>query len=165
MTAPSFRIREADPADFQDLIELMGALQAYEAAMEPNRLSAEASAEPHMRALDDWAWRSGGAVLLATADHDGAPLGFIVFGIDEEFGSFVLPENKRYGVVSDLFVYERARGQGIARALIGEAEAFLREKGLSRIEISALWANDGARATYAALGYAHAHLTFAKALR
>lgn len=160
-------IRDASPEDRDALIELVAALQRYEMPLEPNRLDPDVMAAPHLSALERWSWRSGGGVLVAEPEQAEAPrplLGFLVFGVSAEFGAFVLPENTRHGVISDLYVCDAARRTGVAAALVAEAEHRLRDAGVGRLEITALWRNEGARAAYDALGFRECAVTFAKAL-
>jgi GNAT superfamily N-acetyltransferase len=56
--------------------------------------------------------------------------------------------------LKDVFVREDARGQGVARALIGAIAAEARAQGCERVEWSTDRANAVARAAYAALGVA-----------
>lgn len=157
-------VREAVDADRPSLVDMMRALQAYEATIEPNRSDPDRMAEPHFRQIERWSGQSGGGVLVAAAPS-ADPIGFAVWGVEESFGCFVAPENQRYALISDLFVDESLRGEGVGRALIEAVEAQAAEAGLRRIEIGALAANARARAAYAACGYAEDSVTLFKPLR
>lgn len=156
-------VRDALDDDRDRLVEMTAALQAFERTFEPNRLPPAEMAEPHWRALERWSSRTGGGVLVAAAPG-AAPFAFAVWGVDEEFGCFVRAENQRFAVISDLYVDDARRGQGVAAALIAEAEARASEAGLRRIEITAAAGNVGARAAYRAVGFAEDSVTFAKPL-
>lgn len=178
--APGVVIDDATAADRPTLIRFMAALQEFERALEPNRLPGADCAEDHLRALLAWVDESGGGVLVARENgpprgkapeganvrerEAGAALGFILFGIEEEFGRYVLPENQRVGKLSDLYVVEAARGRGVGRALVAAAERRLLEAGVRRVEVSAVIGNRAARAAYEALGYAPSLVTLARAL-
>ncbi|MEM9781613.1 MAG: GNAT family N-acetyltransferase [Pseudomonadota bacterium] len=138
----------------------MAALNDHERQTEPNRLPGREMAADHVTALLDEASASGGGVLLAE-DANG-PCGLLFYLIAREFGRFVLPENQRFGVISDLWVDARARRRGIATALIASAERALAAEGVRRVEISAVSANKAAQRLYLAAGYAPAHVTLAK---
>jgi GNAT superfamily N-acetyltransferase len=114
-----------------------------------------------MAALLDWAAGHPAAGCLVAEDADG-PAGFLLWGVEEEFGDYVLPENRLVGRLSDLWVEPRARGCGLARRLVRAAEAHLAAHGIARVEVSALPANRDALAAYAALGYSPALVTLAK---
>ena len=154
-------IREARPGDRPALVGFMAALQDHEHRREPNRLPGAEMADAHLAALEAWV-ADGGAVLVA--ESGGRPVGFLVYGIEEELGCYVLPENRRVGLLSDLYVAPEARGQGISRALVREAETRLRAAGIRRVEIGVLAANAPARAVYEALGYAVSDLTMTRSL-
>jgi GNAT superfamily N-acetyltransferase len=157
-------VRAARPGDRPVLVGFMAALQDFERAIEPNRVPGPGMADRHLAALEGWAAEHpGGSVLVAEAE--GRAVGFIVTGVDEELGDYVLPENRLVGRLSDLWVAPGARGRGAARALIAAAEARLRAAGINRAEVTAVVRNAEAQRLYAALGYAPYEVTLGKALQ
>lgn len=155
-------IRPAGPEDRAALTGFMAALQEHERAMETNRRPGSEMAETHLAHLLAWAAaRPGGSALIA---ERAAPLGFCISGVEEEFGDYVLPGNRVHGVISDLYVVPEARGRGVGRALIAEAERIMRAAGLDRVHIATLSANEAAASAYRALGYAPHVTVLAKAL-
>jgi len=128
------------------LLPLMKGLQAFELELDDNRLPAE-DIGPHLDHLLEAAEREGGFTLLAE-DPACAAIGFLIGMPVEESGHYVLPENRRYGLVTDLFVAPQARRAGLARALLGEAERRFVAMGLRRMEIGAVAGNAPARALY-----------------
>ncbi len=157
------RIRAAGPADTAVLERFMAALQDFERAMDRNRRPGAEMARAHIGALLAWASEHpAGGVRLA--EDAAGPAGFVIWGIETEFGDYVLPENATYGYVSDLWVEPRARRTGLARALLGAAEERLLAHGIRRVEIGALEANMRAIETYKALGYAPSAVMLAKRL-
>ncbi len=158
------RIRAAGPEDRAVLEGFMAALQDFERATEPNRRPGAEMARSHMGTLLAWAAaHPAGGVRLA--EDAGGPAGFVLWGVETEFGDYVLPENRVYGHISDLWVEPRARRTGLARMLIGAAEARLAAHGIARVEIGAVASNARAIATYRALGYAPSVLVLSKRLR
>ncbi|GMG81951.1 hypothetical protein LNKW23_11640 [Paralimibaculum aggregatum] len=164
MTPPADRrLRPATEADRGALVAMMARLQDHERAMEENRRPGAEMAAPHIAALLGWIADDPAAGCLIAEGPDGeAPLGFILWGVETEFGDFVLPEARRLGRISDLWLEPRGRGTGLARAMIAAAEAHLAAHGIRRVEISALSANAHARAVYAALGYRENLVTLAR---
>ncbi|MEO1330679.1 MAG: GNAT family N-acetyltransferase [Pseudomonadota bacterium] len=167
----AWMVRDALDEDHATLVEMMRDLQAYELRFEPNRAPPTRMAAPHLDALARWAARNDGGVLVATPSRQGGGgngaeriEGFLAFAIEEEFGCFVARENQRFGVISDLFVREPARGRGVGHALLDEARARLTAHGIRRLEVTALWGNTAARAAYEAMGFAPSHLTYAETL-
>ena len=156
-------IRAARPGDRPVLERFMAALQDFERAIEPNRRPGHEMARAHLGALLAWASEhpAGGVRLAETAE---GPAGFVLWGVETEFGDYVLPENRTYGRISELWVEPRARRTGLARRLIAAAEARLAVHGIHRVEIGAVAANAQAIATYEALGYAPSSLFLSKRL-
>ena len=144
-------LRDATPGDRPQLVRFMAALNAFERTLEPNRALGEAAAERHMAYLEDLVARQEGFILIAVGPS--GPLGFLIAIVGEAPGSFVIPEARRYGYVTDLFVLESARGQGLARALLAEAEGRFRARGLPSLRLSVLAANETAYAAYRRLGF------------
>ncbi|MEL6768122.1 MAG: GNAT family N-acetyltransferase [Pseudomonadota bacterium] len=164
MTATA-RIRDValppNPADLAYLQAAMAGLQEFERPIEPNRRPGDEMAAEHVAYLLDWVGTEGGVLF---AEDDDGPAGALVYGVEEADGRYVLPENQRFGYISDLWVEPRARRRGVASALIGAAEERLAAAGLKRIEISAIAANLGAIRAYEALGYRRAYVGFDKPL-
>ena len=156
-------IRDARPEDRPRLIAFMAALQDLERETEPNRTPGAECGPSHLAALEAWAAQDpAGGVLVAEAGKQ--PVGFLVFGVEEELGTYVPKETRRVGNLSDLWIKPGFRGIGIARTLIAAAEARLRNAGLTRVEVSTLPDNAAARALYRRLGYADCLITLARRL-
>ena len=66
--------------------------------------------------------------------------------------------------LSALVVSERARGQGVGRRLVGEAERWARDRGAVRIVVTTALHRGGAHAFYERLGYTHTGRRYARAL-
>ena len=132
-------VRPATLEDRRTLLRFTEALQAHELSVTPNRLPPKEMAEPHLTALEEWVRKTGGATFVAVRGED--LIGYAVCGIDEEFGCFVLPENQRYGRISDLYVEGDARGLGAGTKLIRACAAHLQSRGVSRVAITAMAGN------------------------
>jgi GNAT superfamily N-acetyltransferase len=59
-----------------------------------------------------------------------------------------------YAELTDIYVDEEVRRQGVGRALIAHVEGVVREAGASEVVILTGFDNEGARAAYRASGYA-----------
>jgi len=156
-------IRPATEADRPALERMMAALQDFEADLGAPRPAGAEIAGSHVAALLDWVSEDPAAGCLVATRGDAA-VGFVLWGIDTEFGTYMVPALRRHGVISDLWIDETERGTGLARRLVAGAEAHLVRHGIARVLISAIAANAGAVAVYAALGYAPAFVTLEKAL-
>jgi ribosomal protein S18 acetylase RimI-like enzyme len=60
---------------------------------------------------------------------------------------------KEYGLVTDLVVVPAARGKGLGRALLEQAEAFAKKADVRWLRVGVLSSNRGARALYSTAGY------------
>ena len=158
----SITVRDATPEDRPQLVGFMADLNAYEHALQPDRALGEKAADAHLAYLESLVARQRGFVLVA--EESGGVQGFLLGIVEEEDGSYVIPEARPYGYVTDLFITEIARGRGVGRALMGEAERRFRDAGLPSIRVTALAANEGACGTYEGLGYQHHAITFIKPL-
>lgn len=156
-------IREATPADRPTLVGFMSALQEAERALEPNRAPGPDIADSHLASLERWvAKKPGGGVLVA--ELDGALAGFLVAAVIVDTGTYLPPETRTFGWISDLWVEPQARGNGIGRALIAAAEARLRAAGIGRVELAAVVGNADALALYERLGYRRYEVSLSKTL-
>ena len=155
-------IRHAKAEDRPSLVAFMGELQAHEAAIETNRANPTEMAEPHVAALEEWAARAEGGFLVA--EMGGAIVGFVIYGIEEEFGYFVQPQYQRRGRISDLYVEASWRERGVGAMLMRAAEDALRAAGAKRAEITTLFENIEARGFYETGGYRPYQVQYAKEL-
>lgn len=92
----------------------------------------------------------GGAILVAEVAGEVAGTLLMAYEIAD---AFIRPELRPVAHVLDLCVDARFRGQGIGRALLGEAERLAREAGRSALLIGAVIDNDRAIALYESAGY------------
>ncbi|MEU5161475.1 GNAT family N-acetyltransferase [Streptomyces sp. NPDC020875] len=87
--------------------------------------------------------------LVAAEDGTGEPLGYIRL-----VPPTPLPCNRHVRQIQGLAVTERARGRGVARALLRAAYDTARAQGAVRITLRVLGHNEPARALYASEGFA-----------
>ena len=106
-----------------------------------------------------WAMRSAayreylaepGAFLLI-AHEDDRDLGYAIVTLDA--GSPTFTEPGRYGFIGTLSILPGDRGRGAGRALIDRAQREAEAAGVGELRLDVMWANDAARAFYAALGF------------
>ena len=156
-------IRNATPQDRPALVRFMSELQEAERALEPNRAPGPEVADSHLAALEDWTARHpGGSVLVAEAK--GALIGFLVAGVTTDTGTYLPPETRTHGWISDLWVEPNARGRGVGRALVAAAEDRFRAAGLTRVELAAVVGNIEAIRLYEHLGYGRYEISLGKNL-
>eukprot|EP00439_Symbiodinium_sp_Y106_P087557 s1_g93.t1 len=144
-------VRAARPEDHGFLAACMGGLQEAEIEIEANRATVDAAAEPHLTWVLEQVAAKEGAVFVA--ELDGRPVGCLLCTVDEDSGEYVKQRHRRYGYVNDLYVASNARGKGVADALMGAAEDYFRDKGLTNMRLGVLTENRRARSFYERLGW------------
>lgn len=88
------------------------------------------------------------SVILVAQDDAGAALGFI-----QLYPIFSSIAAQRIWLLSDLFVSDAAREQGVARALMNKAKQHAVDTGAAWLELSTAHSNTRAQALYESLGY------------
>lgn len=144
-------LRRAGPEDRATLIGFLQALNQFEAAIQDDRTDERAAAERCYEQMLAKIAVHGGAVILAQAAGEAA--GFLAWRIEED-EPYVRDELVRHAEIAELYVEERFRRSGVARALMAEAERMIRAEKLPRLFIGLLDGNDAAEATYREMGYA-----------
>jgi GNAT superfamily N-acetyltransferase len=133
-------IATVSEADLPDLLPLMrGYCDFYEVDPSDDALVALART-----LLDDPAQ---GVQLIARDDEDGAAVGFATI-----FWTWSTLSASRLGVMNDLFVAERARGGGLADALIAACAERCREHGATELAWQTAHTNTRAQSVYDRIG-------------
>jgi ribosomal protein S18 acetylase RimI-like enzyme len=88
------------------------------------------------------------SVILLAQDQAGEALGFI-----QLYPIFSSIAAERIWLLSDLYVSDTARGQGIARELMQKATQHAKDTGAAWLELSTAHTNTKAQALYESLGY------------
>jgi GNAT superfamily N-acetyltransferase len=148
----AYRIRDGKLPDDAHIGQafIMG-LQLFEKAMEDDRRIDATVAEEFFAVLASRVAEKQGRIFIAE-DSGGEPIGWAACFVDEN-EIYVEPEVRRYGYVSELYVVEEARGQGIGRALIAKCETHFRTLCLQVMLIGVLAKNTNARRSYLAAGF------------
>jgi GNAT superfamily N-acetyltransferase len=144
----TFRI--ALTSDRDAVVNLILVLNRYEADLTGDRRRDREGAAAYYAELQQRLAKRNGRIMLA--EEDGRVLAAMGFCVDED-AAYVTDAYRRHGTVIDLVVDEAARGQGIGRRLLAEAERLTREAGCRRLVIGALVANEGAERLYRSVGF------------
>jgi ribosomal protein S18 acetylase RimI-like enzyme len=144
------RVRCAGERDLDRLATLASLLFAHHAAAAA-RFALERGREGELRALLAGFLRDPSHRLLVAEARDGNLLGFALAAVARRPGPFA--ERER-GEIDWLFVREEARRRGAGRALVAAALAWLRERGVARVEIQVARGNASGSAFWRALGFA-----------
>lgn len=145
-----FTIRPARlPDDEPAFCHFILALQQYESAFEVNRRLDDKVAEEYLAELLQACARHGE---IFVAEHDGRPVGWAV--VHEKLAPvFVTDDERRHALLTELFVDEAMRGQGVGQALMARCEEWARAEGFSTIRIAHLAGNTRAGDVYRKFGF------------
>lgn len=140
-------VRDARPADAASIAGLLEDLGYPQDGV-------DSVAERVRRWLDDPA-----SALFVWAD-DGDVAGVIAVHVCPYF-----ERDGAWARITALVVARRVRGRGAGAALVGAAEAFARERGCPRVEVTSSRHRTGAHAFYQRLGYVDQCATAGRFLR
>lgn len=143
-------VRPMRPGDRPAVVELMWALNRVEDALAGDRVATRAEAEDCVAYNAGRIAETGGQDVVA--ERGGRILGYLCWSV-EDAGPFIRADLRRVGYVRELVVAEAARGAGIGRALLAEAERLTRARGLKRLMLAVLAGNEGAIAAYRSGGF------------
>jgi len=155
-------VRPYQAPDRDHVCRLMAALQDWERQWAVDRVPGETMASDHVSYLLGLAQASGGETFVALTGEQIVGFLVLIAESEDEDDAHLIPEAKRYGLVTDLYVLESARGKGVGALLLGAAEAHAKTMGLSILRIQSLTANSEAIAFYEGRGYAPYELTLGK---
>ena len=125
------RIRRAGPADLDALM-----------ALEQRCFAQDAQSRRSMAHLIE---RAHGELRVAEADR--GVLGYVML---------LYRRGTRVARIYSIAIDAQARGQGLARRLIDDAERCARDAGCARLSAEARWSNQASRALFSACGFSEA---------
>jgi GNAT superfamily N-acetyltransferase len=148
----AFRIRAARlPDDKPAILNFLMGIQLFENAFEPDRRIDPDVAEDSYAAIIERVATKNGRMLIAEGPN-GKVLGWAA-ALEDEQEIYVLPEERTYGYIAELYVIEEARGLGVGRALIAACEEWARDRGLKVMMIGVLTRNPRAHKVYRSAGF------------
>jgi GNAT superfamily N-acetyltransferase len=136
-------------------------LQEFERRIDPRLRPGDAMATEYLR--DMLARCVEHAGMLLVAEVDSIPVGFATVLTRVPFESLDDPPGE-FALVSDLFVDDRFRRQGVGVALLAEAERLALSAGAQELRINALAGNPVAAGLYERAGFSPYLHTMAKRL-
>jgi len=150
---PPARTRRAGPGDLELLCDLWLEVARHHAGLDPYFMLRPGARDEARRLLgaelsdpDAAAWVAGGA---ERGGHAAAQ-GFCIVRIDR---APPIHEQAARAEITDLGVRRSARRSGVGRALVEAAEAWVRERGVERVEVRVAVANREGQAFWRALGF------------
>jgi len=145
----AYSVRTARLIDLDQIVDLWSSLVGHHRALEPRLYETEVHAPASFRAfarrkLDD---QDG---ILLVADYKGSVGGYLLGSVGQRAPVYVV---RTVGMVFDLMVDQRLRGQGIGRALVSEATAVFTRRGIMDMQVNYDPNNEEALAFWTALGF------------
>lgn len=151
-TKPRVRIRPATRRDYQQICELYEELDFYHRCARPD-LFDRPSAPPRDKSMILGLIKGRSTTILVAQDAlSERLLGFTVLAICELPASTVC-RARRFVEIDKLAVRPEVRRGGIGRALLDEAFAWAKVRGLTCLEVAVNDFNTGAIALYESLGF------------
>jgi len=145
------RVRIARLREIDRVAALWALITEHHAALDPLfRMRPGPVAEGELRELLRALHRDSDAEILVY-DRNGTPEGLCIVRIDR--APPILEETER-AEITDLGVRPELRRRGIGRLLVEEAQAWVRDRGVARIEIQVATGNAEGQAFWRAVGYA-----------
>jgi ribosomal protein S18 acetylase RimI-like enzyme len=144
------RVREARLQEIDLVAALWALITQHHASLDPLfRMRRGPVAEGELRELLRALHRDPDATILVF-DRGGSPQGICIVRIDH--APPILEETER-AEITDLGVRPELRRQGVGRLLVREAEAWARDRGVSRVELQVAHGNREGQAFWRAMGY------------
>jgi ribosomal protein S18 acetylase RimI-like enzyme len=145
------RIEPFQRADLPLAVTFIAAIQEHERVNLPELRPGGEIADDYVKAMARRLRENNGVMLMA---RQGAnTVGFVAGWVEVDQDPCLREEARRYALVSDIYVVDAERRQGIAHQLLGAFEVAMRERGCSRLRLCAKATNPGAIACYEAAGY------------
>lgn len=159
-------IREYEPKDFDEILPLADRFEDYLIALDDmGRLRREKGfAQQYLSYTIQEMQQKNGKFYVA---YDGEKLIGGIVGVHEENSPQLTVEQgeRKCGRVSELFVEEEYRGQGIGKLLMEKMENYFRETGCDDIIIESIFPNKNAQGFYKSLGYKERSIELLKELK
>jgi ribosomal protein S18 acetylase RimI-like enzyme len=158
MSPAAVSVRAAAPGDRAAVLELAPRLAEGVAPWRDQQEARKAGRDWLNGSLDEAAAGTG-AVFVAEAETTGEVVGVISVKASRHF------TGESDGYIGELVVAEQAARRGTGRALLAAAENWARDHGLAHLTLHTGAYNAGARAFYAALGFAEEEVRLTRPVR
>ena len=139
------------PQDKPAILSFIQGLQVFEHAIERDRRTDAVVAEEFYSEITSRVQKRVGQILIA--EDEGRAVGWAVV-YPEENDIYVDAMERTFAYISELFVLEDRRGNGVGRALIAECEKWARDRGIGVMMIGVLSGNARADVIYRRAGFA-----------
>lgn len=152
----AFTVVPATPQEKENILVFIEKLQNEENALHRSRRKGIDIREDYYNFLQK---KSAHILLLKNKNET---IGFVSGWIAEDDDFLQTPEWRQHGYISDIFVEEKYRGQGLGLILFDSMEDHLKFKGAKRFRICTLCVNKYAIALYRRAGYEPFEISYDK---
>ena len=159
---PTIYIEPYTANDFETLWSFVAAIQEHERLHVPELKEGAEIGRPYAQLLLDNVAEKQGLILVA---RDGSvPVALICAWISDDDDTLLRDYARRHAFVSDLFVADSHRRQGLAGKMLRAMEQEMSRRGCRRIRICSKATNEQAWKCYGANGYQPYEILFSKTL-
>jgi GNAT superfamily N-acetyltransferase len=148
-------------ADTDQIRECVIELQNFERRIDSRMPSGEDIADAYIAELLSRCVENSGKILIA--EFDGHLAGYVTILTKVRSGDLD-DGDIEFGLVADIVVRRKYRGNGIGRKLIAAAESFARSQNVRWLRVSVLAENEAARKLYEKAGFAELYVDLEKDL-
>jgi ribosomal protein S18 acetylase RimI-like enzyme len=140
-------VRLATPADLPRIAALAASLVRFHHGIDPQRFFLPERVEEGYRMWLGRELSNADAIVMVAGD---GPAGYLYGRLEPRDWNMLLD---RHAALHDVFVDERARGSGVAEALVRAFADEARRRGAPRIVLHTATTNAGAQALFAKVGF------------
>ena len=149
--------------DRQSVIDGISDLQEVERALANTRRPGPEIADPYFEQLKKEVAEKSGAIFVAHIKQK--VVGFVACFVEHDDNVAETPESTTFGYISDAWVSEEFRGQGIFKSLNAKAEEYLLQQNMVLARITVLAKNEPALRAYERTGYESEEISLVKKLK
>jgi ribosomal protein S18 acetylase RimI-like enzyme len=135
--AVRYTVRTAEEGDVETIVGLWREFVRFHRELDDRVRTREGSADSFAAFVRSLVESDRDRVAVAES-AEGCLIGYAI-GSDRDNAPVLAPE--RFGLVSDIYVDERHRREGVARALFADLEDWFKERGLTSVELGVLHVN------------------------
>ena len=150
------------PSEFEVIRSFVESIQEYERKQIPELKQGEEIGFDYTQMLIDMTAKHQGCILVARADSTA--IGFVCAWIDEDDDLLLHDDARKHAYVSDIFVSETWRQQGVASLLLQAVENEMQKQGCKRSRICTKASNLAALKCYEGNGYSAYEIILSKLL-
>ncbi len=147
--------------DYQQVRDCVITLQDFERKIDPRMPTGQSIADEYMVDMFKQCDKYTGQIFVV--EDEGKIYGYITLHT-RHVSDDIDDGPREYGFISDVFVSEQVRGQGVGKALLDHAENFARSKQVKELMLGVLAANKAAKSLYLENGYEEFAITLEKKL-